>query len=93
MSDFRKWSKWFEGVILRHDAPETVFAVMAWIMVQADNVGTGFAFDGESHITIANEIGSSPDKVEDAIDFLLEHELIAEKERHENVIAMQAVLP
>lgn len=99
MSDFRNWSKWFEEAMfirLSLDEPpatETVFAVMAWIIAHADNVGTGFAFDPESPTTIAREIGSTPEKVGLAMDFLLLNELIAEKEHHDNgVVAMQAVL-
>ena len=92
MSDFLNWSNWFENVILHHEASETVFAVMGWIMAHADNVGGGFAFDPDSPNSIAREVGSTPDKVGLAMDFLLLNECIAEKEHHDNgIVAMQVV--
>lgn len=94
MSDFMNWSRWFERAILFHEgeATETVFAVMGWIIAHADNVGTGFAFDDNIASIIAGEVGSTRDKVEAAIQFLLDEDFIAEKERHETgVIAMRAL--
>jgi hypothetical protein len=76
MSDFAKWSRWFEcGLeIKRHRAH--ALAVMAWIAAHASSDGSGIEFNPETWTSLADETGLTPEEGKAAVDTLIAEGLV-----------------
>jgi hypothetical protein len=93
MSDFTRWSKWFEcGLEMKGHKTHTM-AVMAWIAAHASSDGSGIEFNPEVWLSLADEIGLTPEEGKVAVDALIAEGLLAAvgQETHD-LLVVRAVL-
>jgi hypothetical protein len=77
MSDFTRWSKWFEcGLELKRHKTHAL-AVMAWIASHASSDGSGIEFNPEVWASLAEEVGLAPEEGKTAVDALIAEGLLA----------------
>jgi hypothetical protein len=77
MSDFLRWSRWFEcGLELKREKTHAM-AVMGWIAAHASSDGSGIEFDDSIWASLADEIGLSPEEAWAAVDVLIAEGLVA----------------
>jgi len=77
MSDFSRWSRWFEcGLELPREKTRAL-AMMGWIAAHASSDGTGFEFDADAWESLNDEIGLSPEEGRAAIEILIAAGLVA----------------
>ena len=77
MSDFTRWSKWFECGLEMKGHKTHAMAVMAWIAAHASSDGAGIEFNPEVWISLADEIGLTPEEGKAAVDALIAEGLVA----------------
>lgn len=71
MSDFTRWSRWFEcGLELKREKTHAM-ALMAWIAAHAASDGSGLFFDPDVWASLADEIGLTPEEGRAALDTLI----------------------
>ena len=76
MSEFSRWSRWFEcGLELKREKTHAM-AVMAWIAAHASSDGSGIEFDDSVWASLAEEIGLTPDEGKAAVDVLIAEGLV-----------------
>jgi hypothetical protein len=76
MSDFSRWSRWFEcGLELKLEKTHAM-AVMGWIAAHASSDGSGIEFDDSVWASLADEIGLSPEEAWAAVDVLIGEGLV-----------------
>jgi hypothetical protein len=77
MSDFSRWSRWFEcGLDLPREKTGAM-AMMGWIAAHASSDGTGFEFDAAAWQSIETELGLTSDAAKAAVDTLIAAGLVA----------------
>ncbi len=77
MSDFARWSRWFEcGLEMRRHKTHAM-AVMAWIAAHASSDGSGVEFNPEVWASLGDEIGLTAEEGRAAIDALIGEGLVA----------------
>jgi hypothetical protein len=77
MSDFSRWSRWFEcGLDLPREKAPTI-AMMGWIAAHASSDGTGLEFDSVAWKSLADEIGLTVDEAKSAVETLIGAGLLA----------------
>ncbi len=76
MSDFSRWSRWFEcGLELKREKTHAV-AVMGWIAAHASSDGSGIEFDDSVWASLADEIGLTSEEGQAAVDVLIAEGLV-----------------
>lgn len=76
MSDFARWSRWFEcGLDLRREKTHAM-AVMGWIAARGSSDGSGIEFDEGAWASLAEDIGLTPDEGKTAVDVLIAEGLV-----------------
>ena len=71
MSDFARWSRWFEcGLELQREKTQAM-AVMGWIAAHASSDGSGIEIDADVWASLADEIGLTPEEARAAVDVLI----------------------
>jgi hypothetical protein len=76
MSDFSRWSRWFEcGLELKREKT-LAMAVMGWIAAHASTDGSGIEFDDGVWTSLADEIGLTPEEAQGAVDVLIAEGLV-----------------
>ena len=77
MSDFSRWSRWFEcGLDLKREKTRAM-AVMGWMAAHASSDGSGLEFDDGVWASLADEIGLTPEEAKAAVDVLIAEGLVA----------------
>jgi hypothetical protein len=77
MSDFARWSRWFEcGLDLKREKTHAM-AVMGWIAARASSDGSGIEFDDRVWSSLADEIGLTPEEGQAAVDALIAEGLVS----------------
>lgn len=77
MSDFSRWSRWFEcGLDLPREKTRAM-AMMGWIAAHASSDGTGFEFDAAAWQSLEDEIGLSVEEAKSAVETLIAAGLVA----------------
>jgi hypothetical protein len=77
MSDFSRWSQWFEcGLDLKREKTHAM-AVMGWMAAHASSDGSGLEFDDGVWASLADEIGLTPEEAKAAVDILIAEGLVA----------------
>ena len=77
MSDFARWSQWLECGLEMKGHKTHVMAVMAWIAAHASSDGSGIEFNPEVWVSLADEIGLTPEEGKAAVDALIAEGLVA----------------
>jgi hypothetical protein len=77
MSDFARWSRWFECGLEMKRHKTHAMAVMAWIAAHASSDGSGVEFNPEVWASLADEIGLTAEEGKVAIDALIGEGLVA----------------
>ena len=76
MSDFTRWSQWFEcGLDIKRHKTHAM-AVMAWIAARASSDGTAIEFNPEVWASLADEIGLTAEEGKAAVDALIAEGLV-----------------
>ena len=71
MSDFTRWSRWFEcGLDLQHEK-RNALGMMGWIAAHAASDGSGLEFDANVWASIEDETGLSVEQAKAAVDALI----------------------
>ena len=77
MSDFARWSRWFECGLEMKRHKTHAMALMAWIAAHASSDGSGVEFNPEVWASLADEIGLTAEEGKAAIDALIGEGLVA----------------
>ena len=77
MSDFQRWSRWFECGLEMVGPKTNAMAVMAWIAAHASSDGSGIEFNPEVWASLADEVGLAPEEGKAAVDALIGEGLLA----------------
>ncbi len=77
MSDFARWSRWFECGLEMKRHKTHAMAVMAWIAAHASSDGSGVEFNPQVWASLADEIGLTAEEGKAAIDALISEGLVA----------------
>lgn len=93
MSDFARWSQWFEcGLDIKRHKTHAM-AVMAWIAAHASGDGTGIEFNPEVWASLADEIGLTAEEGKAAVDALIEEGLVAAVgQENRDLLVVRAVI-
>lgn len=76
MSDFARWSRWFEcGLQLKREKTHAL-ALMAWIAAHAASNGAGIEFDARAWALLSDEIGLTVEEGRAALDALIAEGLV-----------------
>lgn len=71
MSDFARWSRWFEcGLELQHDKANAL-GMMGWIAAHASSDGSGIEFDAQVWASIEEETGLTAEQAQAGVDTLI----------------------
>ena len=77
MSDFQRWSRWFECGLEMKGHKTNAMAMMAWIAAHASSDGSGIQFNPEVWVSLADEVGLTPEEGKAAVDTLIAEGLVA----------------
>ncbi len=77
MSDFARWSRWFECGLEMKRHKTHAMAMMAWIAAHASSDGSGVELNPEVWASLAGEIGLTAEEGKAAIDALIGEGLVA----------------
>ena len=89
MSDFSRWSRWFEcGLELQREKPNAL-AVMGWIAAHAASDGSGLEFDANVWASIEDETGLAMEEAKAGLDALIGAGLVTAvgQSTHERLVA------
>jgi hypothetical protein len=76
MSEFAKWSRWFEcGLELKRHKTHGM-AMMAWIAARSSSDGSGVEFNPEVWASLADEVGLTAEEGKAAVDALIGEGLV-----------------
>jgi hypothetical protein len=93
MSDFARWSRWFECGIEMKRHKTHAMAMMAWIAAHASSDGSGVEFNPEVWASLADEIGLTAEEGKVAIDALIGEGLVAAVgQETRDLLAVRAVI-
>ena len=71
MSDFSRWSRWFECGLDLHHEKRNALGMMAWIAAHAASDGSGLEFDANVWATIEDDTGLTMVQAKAAVDTLI----------------------
>ncbi len=93
MSDFERWSRWFEcGLDIKRNKTHAM-AAMAWMVAHASSDGSGIEFNSEVWASLADEIGLTPEEGKAAVDVLIGEGLVtAVGQETSDLLVVRAVL-
>ena len=77
MSDFQRWSRWFECGLEMVGPKTNAMAVMAWIAAHASSDGSGIEFNPEVWASLADEVAPCAGRGQAAVDALIGEGLLA----------------
>ena len=93
MSDFTRWSQWFECGLEMKQHKTHAMAMMAWIAAHASSDGSGIEFNPEVWASLADEIGLSAEEGKAAVDALIAQGLLtAVGQETSNLLIVRAVI-
>lgn len=93
MSDFARWSRWFECGLEMKRHKTHAMAMMAWIAAHASSDGSGVEFNPEVWASLADEIGLTAEEGKVAIDALIGEGLVAAVgQETRDLLAVRAVI-
>ena len=76
MTDFARWSRWFEcGLELKREKPRAL-ALMAWLAAHATSDGAGVAFSDDVWASLTEEVGLTVEEGHTALDVLIGEGLV-----------------
>ena len=93
MSDFTRWSRWFEcGLDLQHEK-QSALCMMGWIAAHAASDGSGLEFDANVWASIEDETGLTMEQAKAAVDALIAAGLLTAvgQPSHERLVARAVV--
>ena len=93
MSDFSRWSRWFEcGLDLPHEKT-IALSMMGWIAAHAANDGSGLQFDADAWASIADETGLTMEQAKSGVDALIGAGLLTAvgQPTHERLVARAVI--
>jgi hypothetical protein len=77
MSDFTRWSRWFECGLEMSRHKTHAMALMAWIAGHASSDGSGIEFNPEVWTSLMDEIGLTEEVGKAAVEALIAEGLVA----------------
>ena len=93
MSDFSRWSRWFEcGLDIQHEKGNAL-AMMGWIAAHAASDGSGVEFDAEVWASIEDDTGLAMVQAKAAVDALIGAGLLTAvgQPTHERLVARAVI--
>ena len=93
MSDFTRWSRWFEcGLDLQHEK-QRALCMMGWIAAHAASDGSGLEFDANVWASIEDETGLTMEQAKAAVDALIAAGLLTAvgQPSHERLVARAVI--
>ena len=93
MSDFTRWSRWFEcGLDLQHEK-QNALGMMGWIAAHAASDGSGLEFDANVWASIEDETGLTMEQAKAAVDALIGAGLLTAvgQPTHERLVARAVI--
>jgi hypothetical protein len=93
MSDFSRWSRWFEcGLELKHEK-RNALGMMAWIAAHAASDGSGLEFDANVWASIEDETGLTMEQGKAGADALIGAGLLTAvgQPTHERLVARAVI--
>lgn len=93
MSDFARWSRWFECGLEMKRHKTHAMAMIAWIAAHASSDGSGVEFNPGVWASLADEIGLTAEEGKAAIDALIGEGLVAAVgQETSDLLAVRAVI-